>query len=387
KSIALTHRSSGSKPLNTFYISRRSRTYKIKSTEYDNWSPIHYDGKYLYEMKLLDDGKNCEIRKEYFPRYKFKVNDSTAADYAAAEVVTSFSTELYHVTITNGYSSTEDYYDEETGYCYAQYRDQYFDGNDGYIYVIGSYTRRDPNHQHQICYFTINYGDGSWKKSDTIWISISPSWSFVAETAYLSDFQWGNTSAKTDKLGYGHDSSYYYMDSNSLALSKGYIYLKSNDAKGIIIIPIAEPLKQNKITIYDKNSSNLVHSFHEQSHSYNGHLHFCVHEYGDNNKEFYKPAILYPDGVYIIADVAINTNNWNWPYYSWDTRNYGGFILSDKLSAFSCVSPSYQAQYGFEANYLGTINNLSSPITKTASQTMKVIYTLTDVDDEESSDT
>jgi hypothetical protein len=35
------------------------------------------------------------------------------------------------------------------------------------------------------------------------------------------------------------------------------------------------------------------------------------------------------------------------------------------------------------ANYLGTINNLSSPITKTAAQTMKIIYTLTDVDDED----
>ena len=35
----------------------------------------------------------------------------------------------------------------------------------------------------------------------------------------------------------------------------------------------------------------------------------------------------------------------------------------------------------FRAAYLGTINNLSSPITKNASQTMKVTYTLTDKED------
>lgn len=31
-------------------------------------------------------------------------------------------------------------------------------------------------------------------------------------------------------------------------------------------------------------------------------------------------------------------------------------------------------------NYLGTINNLEQVVTKTAAQTMKIVYTLTDID-------
>lgn len=34
-------------------------------------------------------------------------------------------------------------------------------------------------------------------------------------------------------------------------------------------------------------------------------------------------------------------------------------------------------------NYLGTINNLEQVVTKTAAQTMKIVYTLTDIDEAE----
>ena len=38
------------------------------------------------------------------------------------------------------------------------------------------------------------------------------------------------------------------------------------------------------------------------------------------------------------------------------------------------------------ATYLGTINNLGTTITKTAAQTMKIIYTLIDVTEEDEQD-
>jgi hypothetical protein len=42
----------------------------------------------------------------------------------------------------------------------------------------------------------------------------------------------------------------------------------------------------------------------------------------------------------------------------------------------------YERSYGYLVNnYLGTICNLSSAIHKTAASSMKVIYTLTDVDE------
>lgn len=52
-----------------------------------------------------------------------------------------------------------------------------------------------------------------------------------------------------------------------------------------------------------------------------------------------------------------------------DKYHYDGYYDNDRIrTALRCA-------------YLGTINNLSSPITKNASQTMKITYTLTDKED------
>ena len=53
-----------------------------------------------------------------------------------------------------------------------------------------------------------------------------------------------------------------------------------------------------------------------------------------------------------------SVNRWNYPY-------------------------NYASEISLHGAYLGTINNLASPIVKTASQTMKITYTLTDVEEEE----
>ena len=44
-----------------------------------------------------------------------------------------------------------------------------------------------------------------------------------------------------------------------------------------------------------------------------------------------------------------------------------------------CISWAYDARYMFlRTPYLGTINNLSSAVVKTADKAMKITYTLTD---------
>jgi len=59
---------------------------------------------------------------------------------------------------------------------------------------------------------------------------------------------------------------------------------------------------------------------------------------------------------------------------------------ADDLIMFTATAwhtSSYNHNIGRDwvTNYLGTINNLSSAVTKTAAQTMKIVYTLTDVDE------
>ena len=45
-------------------------------------------------------------------------------------------------------------------------------------------------------------------------------------------------------------------------------------------------------------------------------------------------------------------------------------------------TPITKVYRNWVANYLGTINNLEQVVTKTAAQTMKIVYTLTDINDE-----
>lgn len=77
--------------------------------------------------------------------------------------------------------------------------------------------------------------------------------------------------------------------------------------------------------------------------------------------------IIYPDGT-MIPKTFTTTNPANprqmGPFYS-----YGQFAGSGNASSY---------QLFLRCNYLGTIANLDSPVTKTSSQTMKITYTLTE---------
>ena len=84
---------------------------------------------------------------------------------------------------------------------------------------------------------------------------------------------------------------------------------------------------------------------------------------------------MYPDGVYILPNVSyadIHSYHGNSTYYA------NVYTCDDDLIMWG-YSPNTYCYFWWASNYLGTINNLSSPITITASQTMKIIYTLKDV--------
>lgn len=83
--------------------------------------------------------------------------------------------------------------------------------------------------------------------------------------------------------------------------------------------------------------------------------------YGDSDPRSYANAYIYPDGVTKLVKSDM-------------TSTYApGIGFSERLISDTNM-PTYSSSV-----YLGTICNLSSPVTKTSATTMKVIYTLTDV--------
>lgn len=98
----------------------------------------------------------------------------------------------------------------------------------------------------------------------------------------------------------------------------------------------------------------------------------------------YLGGIYYPDGYYVVNDVSYTGTNY-YPeseQYKWNQVR----TCDDDLLMWRWYQNYTSYTYLFRnwaPNYLGTINNLEQVVTKTAAQTMKIVYTLTDIDEAE----
>ena len=153
-------------------------------------------------------------------------------------------------------------------------------------------------------------------------------------------------------------------------VSKGYAYIISLEKKSLYIVNLANPVDvsesvlPNDLTIY-----NTLIALK------NGGVAFSTHKRisGTSDSE-YREAICYPDGKIIVSK-----------YYRTSTSSYPIFypprLFADNLMTFgSNAYNGYLSRGALVNNYLGTIYNLPQPIVKTAASSMKVVYTLTDID-------
>ena len=154
----------------------------------------------------------------------------------------------------------------------------------------------------------------------------------------------------------------FYNDYGHSTANNGYAYIKSLDKKTIYIVNLSntvdvqEAKLPNDYTLSDGGLANLK----------NGGVKFATKDsrYG----------ICYPDGKIIINQQSGS--------YSYDPINSGPNLITDNLVVFGHRAYSYYdySNGSLLNNYLGTIYNLPQPIVKTAASSMKVVYTLTDID-------
>ena len=94
--------------------------------------------------------------------------------------------------------------------------------------------------------------------------------------------------------------------------------------------------------------------------------------------DYYRTGLVYQDGEYREDEFSTTSTNCKYNAY------YAG-VEGDNLfvaRGHNTINYSYDTSdtyFAYATNYLGTICNLSSPVTKTPEQTMKITYTLTDV--------
>lgn len=356
KAIARTHNHGGACPIYNYMGPESYTTSGGFPTTDTTWTPLFYDGDYLYMLK--GDSSTHVMR---MARVKIPMLRMGAADYSDVErtyeVVAAWSTEVTSYTYWNNAQHSIEY----EQYVYADDPFDYEVGQDGYIYCMfyGAGTLRTYNgYSYDITYFTINYGDGSYDKSETVRISTGLGYYAPNSENYLyRAYRYG-----------GH-------------VHNGVLYRMRNGRKIIDIIPLSNPASYRSIRIIADTSPDYISDL-QYIYSHEGCIYFQVYHY-TTTSYCYLPGILYPDGVYIVLEHSYaGTSGSHGTSYLYDTYCK---TCDDDLTIWGGPYPwsPYGPLRNWAANYLGTINNLASEITKTAAQTMKIVYTLTDIDDDE----
>ena len=348
KAVARTSYHIGANPF-YYYIEAGVRTMNIGAPTTDqNWMPIRYDGEYLYMLKENSSTHIMRLARVKIPLLKLGV-----ADYSDLvrnyEIVATWNTHLTSYTYYNNQQHTYTYTQE----VYADNQLMYEDGHDGYIYCIayaGSRTYREGDYDLE--YFTIKYSDGSYEKSETQRVNIGLP--FYSESD-ISGKYWARRT-------WGH-------------VHEGILYQLASDRKRIYKIPLNLPTSFSTTRIIETDSNDYIRIFDAIA-PRNGGVYFEVYHYTSTGYN-YRNGILYPDGYFVLPEVSIGgtyANHGNSNDYM-DART-----CDDDLTMWGDYrySTDIYANIGHMANYLGTINNLASAITKTAAQTMKIVYTLTD---------
>lgn len=353
KAVARTHVYAGQDPLR-YYVGLYNNTVGSGNPSNDTyWHPFRYDGEYVYMMKNQDH--TMRIYKVRRPMLAHKVADSAYRN-TDFEQVGSFDT----LAAEGEYN---DYGETRSIKYYADRPALYKDGGDGYLYC--AYAGYNPNYEAGmvINYFTVKYSDDSYEKSNLHEIILQAK--MVCESDGYYD-RVENDGKYTYVYRYGN----YIDDSSEVRISHGYLYLISSGRKRILQINLSNTTDQSSIRIIEDNSSDYIYDLQGIS-LRNGGAFFTVYHY-TNDSRYYQNGVLYEDGSYLLHSFSGNNNENDWC----NSIRVNGKEL-ERFGYYNDV----RIQRGFIANYLGTIANLTSPIEKNASQTMKITYELIDADD------
>lgn len=324
-----------------------------------NWCPIRYDGEYLYLLKGNTSSHVMRLARTRIPSLKFGVADysNVARTY---EVIASWNT----LVTTYTYWSDAQHRYEYTREIYADYPEMYEDGHDGYIYCMFYGARGDSyrDYDYDITWFTIKYdGDeeNNYTKSETHQL--------VSGTSYYCDST--------------YYVNMYYANRRWGHIYQGTLYRMSSDRKSFWKIPLDNVAGAVSTRVISAGVNDYIYDLRYFM-SLKGAIWFMVYHYTESSYN-YMGGVFYPDGYYVLNDVSYTGTNY---YPESDSQKWNSLrTCDDDLLMWRWYdNSSYTHLYrNWAPNYLGTINNLEQVVTKTAAQTMKIVYTLTDIDEAE----
>lgn len=225
----------------------------------------------------------------------------------------------------------ESFFEEEYGWNYSNF----IDGKDGYWYGFNSKNTGKNVILRRVKIKKIDYS--------------------------VSYDKWTLNNINLSKIGeYKINGSSHPSKTTASLMKNGYLYVMSDSTKEIYKINANNPVDITKIEL------GFNSNFNYGRYTYN-----YLYEWGD--------YILGYDFIINNKDEVVKNAGKN--NFSGEGLDYIKTVLIDigpfKVGYSSSENTLYKTLY-LHTPYLGTINNLSSPILKTADKTMKITYTLTE---------
>ena len=295
-----------------------------------NGRPFLITNEFVYWMK--SDGKT--IQRCRFDPYCVKVADAT---YGSADVPYEAVTEL-ELPNYEGFNVND-----ALRYLIP--------GGDGYLYFITQNNRINTYTYYGNTYHDYHYDEGNTEGDAKIYI-----------TRYkISDLSFAKQEEQVITLSGVHLINRY---EGSLVISRGYLYARSSDEHSLYIVNLSNTADIKMFTMPNGGKITGLSPM-----LYNGGVQY-QYQYSKDGSTLTKTGFLYPDRTN--SEEAVSGGATALPAVMYDdgkillTCHYDAYYDNDRIRTY------------LKSAYLGTINNLSSSITKNASQTMKITYTLTD---------
>lgn len=355
KSVARTSAHAGQNPLFYHNAPTAGSTSNGSPATDRGWYPIRYDGEYVYMLKGDSSTHVMRMARVKIPMLRMGVADYSDVE-RTMELVASWSTLVTVYTYYDSAAKKESGENPHDQYVYADDPSMYEDGHDGLIYCVAfGATRSYHDYDYSVSCFTINYGDGSYDKGETVRISgVGNYWSDSVSNYMHFAARW---------CGHVH---------------KGVLYRISGNRKLIYKIPLDNPASYTPIRVFADDDPDYIEDL-ARCMTHEGALliecyHYTATGYNRLN------GIVYPDGTVVLPEYSYegtyNNHNQDYKY------SYYYFTTDDDLTIWGYYDGARLARM-WAANYMGTINNLAAEIVKTPAETMKIVYTLTDIDEEE----
>lgn len=189
----------------------------------------------------------------------------------------------------------------------------------------------------------------------------------------VSDFSFtdeGEESISIDNITCPATSGTNYSLKMAHCVSRGFLYFYSYDNYILYKVNLSNTVDVKEFTFGDGITIRSIYPLYNGG-VYVSNVYFYGYSSSGSKTRYRATGWVTPDGKLTYNELSTNDSSYdNDTYYYCNFEGDNLFVVQNNNSDTFC--------YAMARNYLGTICNLASPVTKTSAQTMKITYTLTD---------